>query len=132
MTDYSKPQATSSDDTIAMLVEIVFGLFGMLGLGWLYAGNLAVGIAAFVGFYILVMVELVLVTGTLGLAACLIVPVNLVAVIFSGFKVRDYVRNTGAKGNILYPVIALVVGLALFCGGITLFLGGLGALMEGL
>lgn len=109
MTDFSKPETRSSDDTIGMLIEIVFGLFGMLGLGWLYAGNLMVGILAFIGFYILVMVELLLVTGTLGFAACLVVPVNLVAAIFSGFKVRDYIRNTGAKGNILYPIIALVV-----------------------
>ncbi|NLF64053.1 MAG: hypothetical protein GX579_05565 [Chloroflexi bacterium] len=132
MADFSKPETRSSDDTIAMVLEIVFGLFGILGLGWFYAGNLAVGIAAFVGFYILVMAELAVGIASFGLAACLIVPINLVAVIFSGLKARDYVRNTGARGNILYPIIALFVGLFALCGGTLLFFGSLGALLESL
>jgi len=35
-----------------MVLEIIFGIFGILGMGWLYAGNIPVAIAVFVGFLI--------------------------------------------------------------------------------
>jgi hypothetical protein len=46
-----------SSDSIAMIVEIVFALFGILGMGWLYAGNFLVSILAFAAYAILVFIE---------------------------------------------------------------------------
>jgi len=65
MNSSNKANMSDSSDTIAMVVEIVFGFFGVLGMGWLYAGNFPIAIAAFVGYGILVFIEAAIVTGTL-------------------------------------------------------------------
>lgn len=106
-----------SSDTIAMILEIVFGFFGILGMGWLYAGNIPVAIGAFVGFLIVALIEIFIATITLGFAACFIVPFNLVIAIISGLRARDYMRNTGAPGSVLYVVIGVLAGAAAICGG---------------
>lgn len=122
--------STSSDssDTIAMILEIIFGLCGILGMGWLYAGNIAVAIMAFVGFLIVAMGEIFVASITLGLAGCIILPINLAVAVISGFRVRDYVRNTGAKGSVLYVIIGILVGMVVLCIGFFIFFGGLSAL----
>ena len=124
----SKPISSDSSDTIALIIEIVFGFFGILGMGWLYAGNISIAVLAFVGFAILVFIEAAIATGTLGLALCLIIPFNLVIAAVSAFRVRDYVRNSGATGSILYLVLGIVIGSIIICGGLTVFFGGLAAL----
>lgn len=124
------PMRTDSTDVIAMIVEIVFGLFGILGMGWLYAGNIPVAIGAFIGYVVLVFIEIAIITVSFGLAACIIVPLNLVITIVSGLRARDYVRSSGASGSIVNVIIGIVLGVVVICGGITLFFGGLGALME--
>jgi hypothetical protein len=120
-----------STDTIAMVIEIVFGVFGLMGMGWLYVGNFLYAALIFIGFVILLTIEVVLITLTAGFCACVAFPLNLVIVIVSGLRVRDYVQRTGAKGSVLYVVIAAVVGFLLLCGlGTLLFLilGAVGSL----
>lgn len=111
-------QKSDSTDSVSMIVEILFGLFGVLGIGWLYAGNVGTGVVALIGYLVLIFIEGVGIALTSGLAACLVVPVNLAIIVISGFKVRDYVRNTGAGGNIAYVVLALIVPVVLVCGSI--------------
>jgi len=117
-----------SSDTIAMMLEILFGFFGILGMGWLYAGNIPMAAILFVGFLIVVFIEMAIATATLGIAACLIVPFNLAVAIISGLRARDHVRNTGAHGSVTYVILGIVVGVVVICGGLTLFFGGLAAL----
>ena len=124
-----------STDTIAMVVEIVFGLFGIMGMGWVYVGKLATGIGLFAGWLIAVLTTTVLVTVlTLGLGVgCLaiLVPIQLVIAIVSGLRVRDYVRKTGARGSIGNLIIAAAIGTVLLCLALAiplLALGGLAAL----
>ena len=131
----AQPQPTPSDstDVIALVIEIIFGFFGLLGMGWLYAGNFVNAILIFVGYWILVGGEVFLTTITGGICGCLVIPLNIVLVIVSGIKVRDYVRRTGAKGSVMYVIIATVLALLLMCGvvAIAVFaLGGLGALSD--
>lgn len=121
---------SDSSDTIAMVLEIIFGIFGILGMGWLYAGNIPVAIAVFIGFIIVAFVELAIATVTLGTAACCIIPINIAIAIISGLRARDYVRNSGARGSILYVVIGVVVGGSIFCIGAVVIFGGLAALGE--
>lgn len=129
-TNVSSP--SDSSDTIAMVLEIIFGIFGMLGMGWLYAGNILVAVAAFVGFIIVAFIELAIATATLGLAGCFIIPFNLAVAVVSGLKARDYVRNTGAHGSMLYVILGIVIGVIVLCGGLSLFFGGLSAVLEGI
>jgi hypothetical protein len=119
---------SDSSDTIAMMLEIIFGFFGILGMGWLYAGNIPIAVLAFVGFLVVVFIEMAIATATLGIAACLIVPFNLAVAVISGLKARDHVRNTGARGSIAYVILGIVLGVVVICGGFLLFFGGLAAL----
>jgi ABC-type multidrug transport system fused ATPase/permease subunit len=119
---------SDSSDTIAMMLEIIFGFFGILGMGWLYAGNVPIAAVLFVGFLIVAFVEMAIATATLGIAACLIVPFNLAVAVISGLRARDHVRNTGAHGSIAYVIVGIVVGAVVICGGFTLLFGGLAAL----
>jgi hypothetical protein len=130
-----------------MVIEIVFGLFGIMGMGWIYVGRLGTGIGLFVGWLIVVLIAILspaLISAlTLGLGVvtycCLVVlpPAGIAAAIVSGLRVRDYVRNTGARGNVGYLIIAAVVGTVLVCLAVTIplfALGGLaslGAALEG-
>ncbi|MCZ7672064.1 MAG: hypothetical protein M5U34_35530 [Chloroflexi bacterium] len=128
--DYKNLASSPSDssDTIALMLEIIFGVFGILGMGWLYAGNIPIAIVAFWGFIIIVFIEFAIVTATLGIAACVILPINLAIVVISGLRARDYVRNSGAHGSIVYVILAIVLGLVILCGGSILLFGGLAAL----
>jgi len=119
--DLSSP--SDSSDTIAMLLEAIFGVFGILGMGWLYAGNIPIAIAAFIGFLIVAFIEMAVATATLGIAACLILPFNLTVAVISGLKARDYVRNSGAKGSVANVVIGIVLGIVILCGGFILLFG---------
>lgn len=119
---------SDSSDTIAMILEILFGFFGIMGMGWLYAGNIPIAVVLFVGFLVVAFIEMAIATATLGIAACLIVPFNLAVAIISGLRARDHVRNTGANGSIAYVILAIVVGAVVICGGFMLFFGGLAAL----
>jgi hypothetical protein len=50
----------------------------------------------------------------------LIVPINLVIAIISGFRVRDYVRNSGVSGSFVRLILGLVIGVVIVCGGLTI------------
>ncbi len=140
-----RQERSDSTDTIAMVIEVVFGLFGLMGMGWIYVGNLPVGIGLLAGWFTLVFVAFlsptVLSAITYGLGiityCCLVLlpPAGLAGALVSGLRVRDYVRNTGARGSVLYLVIAVVIGLVLLCAAVTIplfVLGGLAALGEGM
>ena len=118
---------SDSSDTIAMILEIIFGLFGILGIGWLYAGKMSRAAAVFFGYFVVVFIELAVIAATLGVAYCFIAPLNLVIAIISGIKVRDYIRQTGAHGSIVHVILGIVLGLIAICGGISLFFGSLSA-----
>jgi hypothetical protein len=119
---------SDSSDAIAMMLEIIFGFFGIMGMGWLYAGNILVAVIVFVGFLIVAFIEIAIAAATLGIAACLIVPFNLAVAVISGLRARDYVRNTGAHGSVVYVILGIILGVLVICGGIVLFFGGLAAL----
>jgi len=141
---YRYPRADSTD-TVAMIIEIVFGLFGVMGMGWIYVGNFLVGIGLFIGWLVVVLIAFLsptLITAlTVGIGAvtycclALMPPAGIAVAIVSGIRLKDYVRNTGARGSVLYLLIAAIVGGLLVCLAIAISLfalGGLAALAEGL
>jgi len=116
MSQPARPQYVDSTDTIAMIIEIVFGLFFVMGVGWLYVGNVAVFVTVLLGYWLLVGIEVTLTIFSFGCLACLFYPLNIVLVIVSGVRARDYVRQTKAKGsaiNVLAVVVILILGLCL-------------------
>jgi len=112
-----------------MIIEIVFGIFGLMGMGWLYVGNFLYAILIFAGFFILLLIEVGVITLTFGICACLFLPLNIVIAVVSGLRVRDHVRQTNAKGSVLYVIIAASIGFLLICG-LLVALGGFAAIIE--
>jgi hypothetical protein len=112
-----------------MILEIVFGLFGIMGMGWLYAGNILTAVLVFIGFTIFVLVEAALIALTGGLCGCLALPANIGIAVFSATRVRDYVRRTRARGSMVYVIIAGIIGIVLVVGlvvGLILLIVALG------
>ena len=127
------PQPRDSTDSIAMILEIIFGIFGLMGMGWLYAGNILTAVLIFIGFTILLVIEGVLSALTGGICACLAFPVNIAVAVVSGLRVQDYVRRTNARGSIVYVIIAGLIGFVVLCGltvGLFFLLTSLGLLAE--
>ena len=103
-----------STDTIAMIIEGIFGIFGFLGVGWMYAGSIGRGLLMMVGMWVFIAIESVVGTLTGGLAMCLFAPVHLIILVFSAIKVRNHVRETGAQGS-ASVVIMGIIGLVVCC-----------------
>lgn len=79
--------ATPKDSGTALILEIIPGLLGFPGFGWIYAGNLARGLVTLIGYWLLVGLEILLgglfSAVTLGLGTCIVLP--LVLIINGGF-----------------------------------------------
>jgi hypothetical protein len=103
-----------STDTLAMIIEGVFGFFGLLGVGWMYVGSVGKGLLMMLGMWVFIAVESIVGVLTGGLAMCLFVPLHLVALVFSAIKVRDHVRQTGAQGSGTVIIVA-IIAMVVFC-----------------
>lgn len=114
---------TEGAATTALWLEIIFGIFSLLGLGHVYSGRTLLGIVLMVGWWIYIVVAVILSTITLGFGACLFVPIYFAVPILSGIQARTYVQKTGGKGSWL-PV-ALVGG-----GGCLVVIVGIAVLVA--
>lgn len=123
---YYRQPSTDSTDSITMALEWVFGLFLMPGIGWIYAGNYGMGIGVFVGYWVLIALEVFITMITFGLFACFAAPINLGLVILSGFRARDWVRKNEATGSLVRVVFAVIVAIAIVVGLIFFGIFGLG------
>lgn len=91
-----KAQRRADDKgTNALILEILFGIFGILGVGHIYANRVGFGLALMVGYWVYGFVAFFLSSITAGLGVCLFLPLSLAIVIFSGIKARDYLREYG-------------------------------------
>ncbi len=129
--------ATQGASTTALWLETIFGLFGLLGVGHVYAGRIVLGIALMIGWWIYLAVAAAVITITVGVAACLFAPISLAVPIISGIQARTYIQQKGGAGD--WPSVALVTGggCLLIITAIILMLvlgvglGALGAFIEG-
>jgi len=113
MTIESPFDENDTTEIIAIIIEIIFGLVGALGMGWLYVSSFGMAVLIFIGYLIFCIFETYLIVSAWGLAGFCLAPLNILAIAFSSYKLRDWIRETGASGNFLYIMIAcaLVVGL---------------------
>jgi len=79
--------------TIAAILELVGGYFGLLGLGWMFGGDLLKGILILFGYMILLSIGGFLVWITLGLLGLIFVPLYIIVPIISAFKVYQFVNS---------------------------------------
>jgi hypothetical protein len=83
-----------------MVLEVVGGFFGLIGIGWIYAGRPGVGIALLVGYRLLDwVVGLTLSVLTLGVWCCIWPAQNLVFGALSGYLVYRWLERRGEQGR---------------------------------
>jgi len=110
------PPEVQSAATTALILEIVFGLFSLFGIGHVYSGRLGLGLALMVGWWVYIAAAGFISTLTGGLAGCLAIPIYIAAPIFSGVQASAYVKKVGATGS--WRSVAFVAG-----GGCLLIAG---------
>jgi hypothetical protein len=76
------------DPNVGLILELI-GFLGFLGIGWIWAGETAIGIALLIGWFIFLTVEIVLIFVFIGL--CL-TPLNLIVPIVSGVLLMNRLK----------------------------------------
>ncbi|MBO9347412.1 MAG: hypothetical protein J7467_04105 [Chloroflexus sp.] len=99
---------TEGASTTALWLEIVFGLFSLLGIGHVYTGRIWLGIALLIAWWVYDVIAITLSLFTLGFASCLFLPIYIAVPIISGIQARTYLRQTGGKGD--WGAVGKVVG----------------------
>lgn len=99
---------TEGAATTSLWLEIIFGIFSLLGVGHVYSGRTLMGILLMVGWWIYIAVAGFLSTITLGIGACVFVPIYFAVPIISGIQARTYTLKTEGKGN--WTHVAFVAG----------------------
>jgi hypothetical protein len=94
---------------IALWLEIIFGIFGLLGIGHVYTGRTGLGILLAIGYWLYIAFATFVTTVTVGFAACLFVPLHFAIPIISGIQARTYAQKVASRGN--WGSVALVGGL---------------------
>ncbi|MFZ2095334.1 MAG: hypothetical protein WAV05_01730 [Anaerolineales bacterium] len=112
---------TEGAATTSLWLEIIFGIFSLLGVGHVYSGRTLLGILLMVAWWVYILVAGFLSTITLGLGACVFVPIYFAVPIISGIQARTYTLKTEGKGN--WKNVAFVAG-----GGCLLVILAIGAL----
>lgn len=122
---------------IALALEVVFGWFGILGLGHAYAGNLVLGVGLFLGWLVALGLLTLLTLVSLGIAGCVTAPVWIGAPVVSGLLARRTVlasRTSGSWGRAAAfgaaGCGALLLLACLVVAGLTSLGIGLSALMQ--
>jgi uncharacterized membrane protein YiaA len=99
---------TEGAATTSLWLEIIFGIFALLGIGHVYSGRKLLGIALMVGWWIYIAFAGFISTITLGLGACIFVPIYFAVPIISGIQARTYTQKIGGKGS--WQSVAAVAG----------------------
>lgn len=81
------------DRGLTMILEIVAALFGIYGIGWIYAGNTSAGVGWLVGVLVwdLIAVLIAIFTGGIGLFCT--VPVSILLIVLSATSLNTYIKN---------------------------------------
>lgn len=90
---YPYVQRPPKDKSIALILEILPGLFGLLGFGWIYSGNTTTGVLLLVGFLAWMVVAIIINIASAGFGCFCTIPVNLIAVGLSAVMLNDYAKK---------------------------------------
>lgn len=85
---------TTRDPFLALMLEVAGSFFGVLGIGWIYAGRVMEGLLILVGYWLLAgTLTVILVIASLGLW-CFVLPAqNLVFGALSGYLVYRHLQE---------------------------------------
>jgi len=81
------------DRSIALILEILPGLFGLLGFGWIYSGNTNTGIMWLIGVLVWDVFAIIIDVITGGFGCFCTLPVNIILVAVSASSLNTYTKQ---------------------------------------
>jgi hypothetical protein len=75
------------------MLEVLLGLFGLYGFGWMYAGNIIAGLLLTLGGLVWDVVVLTLVLSTGGFAGLCTAPISIFVMIISALLLSGYTSD---------------------------------------
>jgi hypothetical protein len=85
-------QNPPKDRGLALIFEILPGLFGLLGFGWIYSGNTNTGIIWLVGMLVWVVVAFFIILFTIGLGFFCVAPIHIALIAVSAYQLHTYTK----------------------------------------
>jgi TM2 domain-containing membrane protein YozV len=83
------------DSGLALILEILPGLFGFLGIGYMYAGYTTRGILQLVGWWIILAIAFVISAATAGIGFLCFAPFAIGVPIVSGLLLKERMKQGG-------------------------------------
>lgn len=95
---YSAPPTSAApvarkDKSIALILEILPGLFGFLGIGWIYIGQTSTGLIWLIGYLVWVVVATILNVVTGGIACFCTLPIGIAALAASAYFLNENMKK---------------------------------------
>jgi TM2 domain-containing membrane protein YozV len=81
------------DRNTTLILEILPGLFGIYGIGWMYANRMNTGVMLLVGGLIWLVIAVIINIATGGFACFCTIPVNIAAVALSATQLNSYTKQ---------------------------------------
>ncbi len=81
-----------NDSGFLVLLELIGGYFGLLGLGWILAGDIFKGLMILIAYSTFLAVGVLLSVASVGCLAAIFGPLHIVIPIISAIKLNEYVK----------------------------------------
>lgn len=88
----SYPAAPPKSKSTALILEILLGLFGFLGFGWIYVGETQRGILTLIGYIVFAIISAIAITVTAGLGCFICVPLLWGGIAYSAYQLNLYTK----------------------------------------
>lgn len=90
---YPYPPRPMKDRSIALILEIVLGLMGILGIGWIYSGQTTTGILWLVGALVWNFIGIGIIALTAGAGCCFTLPVSIGMIVISVVSLNSHTKR---------------------------------------
>jgi hypothetical protein len=94
-TPYPPPYTSRppKDRSVALILEILPGLFGFLGFGWIYSNQTTTGVLWLVGVIFWDLIAIGIVALTAGFGCFCTIPINIVLVATSTILLNNHIKQ---------------------------------------
>ncbi|MGC1375823.1 MAG: hypothetical protein WA821_06365 [Anaerolineales bacterium] len=86
-------QHPSKNRSTALLLEILPGLFGIYGIGWIYSNKVGPGVTLLVGGFVWDIIAIIIDIATGGFGCFCSLPVNIAAIVISSVMINNYTKQ---------------------------------------
>ena len=77
----------------ALILELLPGLFGFYGIGWIYANKTGLGVGLLIGGLVWAAIAVTINAATAGIGLICTLPINIAAVVISSVMIHNYTKE---------------------------------------